>query len=119
MGYGPPVQPCGPPVPPYGPPVPPYGPPVQPYGPPVPPYGPPVQPYVVPGASFNAGARFDAVAPASIPPPAPGYAPSQAQQAAMQGHAVAPTQQQSNYFTMGAGGQVKMLFDEPRLGCRT
>ena len=59
----------------------------------------------VAAGQFDAGARFSAYAPASIPPPPPGYAPNQAQMAAAQGQNVVTSQKQGGFFKgSGSGG---------------
>jgi len=57
------------------------------------------------GGQFDAGARFTPYAPASVPPPPPGYAPNAAQMAAAQGHTVVTSQKQGGFFKgSGSGG---------------
>ncbi|CAN7990492.1 DAZ-associated protein 2 [Ixodes scapularis] len=58
--------------------------------------------YHVPDA-FDAGARFSANTPASIPPPPPGVMPNAAQLAAMQGNQVVLGQKKSTFLS-GTGG---------------
>ena len=54
---------------------------------------------------FDAGARFNSYAPASIPPPPPGTAPNVAQAAAAQGHQVVTGQKKGGFFKgSGSGG---------------
>lgn len=54
---------------------------------------------------FDAGARFNSYAPASIPPPPPGVAPNVAQAAAAQGHQVVTSQKKGGFFKgSGSGG---------------
>merc|ERR1711981_1539749 len=54
---------------------------------------------------FDAGARFSAAAPPSIPPPPPGVAPTQAQLAAMQGRNVIMGQKEGGIMNgSGSGG---------------
>ena len=54
---------------------------------------------------FDAGARFNAYAPPSIPPPPPGCAPNAAQIAAAQGQQVVTTQKKGGIFKgSGSGG---------------
>ncbi|KAL4228702.1 DAZ associated protein 2 (dazap2) [Mactra antiquata] len=53
---------------------------------------------VAPGC-FDGGARFDGIAQPRIPPPPPGVAPSAVQLAAMQGHNVVGTQQNTSWLT--------------------
>lgn len=64
---------------------------------------PPQQPAGPVQAQFDAGARFSAQAPPSIPPPPPGVAPTQAQMAAMQGRQVVMGQKEGG-FLKGSGG---------------
>ena len=61
----------------------------------------------LPGGSgqFDAGARFQPYAPASVPPPPPGCAPNAAQAAAAQGHTVVTSQKKGGFFKgSGSGG---------------
>jgi len=53
-------------------------------------------------ATYDAGARFSANSPASIPPPPPGVAPNAAQLAAMQGQQVVMNQKKGG-FLEGSG----------------
>ncbi|XP_022290690.1 uncharacterized protein LOC111102276 [Crassostrea virginica] len=55
-------------------------------------------------ASFDSGARFDGISQPRIPPPPPGYMPTAAQQAVMQGQPVMATQQKANWFSGSGGG---------------
>ncbi|XP_048730405.1 DAZ-associated protein 2-like [Ostrea edulis] len=55
-------------------------------------------------ASFDAGARFDGISQPRIPPPPPGYMPTAAQQAVMQGRPVVATQQKADWFSGTGGG---------------
>ena len=67
-------------------------------------FPPPAQPGPVTG-QFDAGARFSAQAPASIPPPPPGVAPTPAQVAAMQGRQVVMSQKEGGLMNgSGSGG---------------
>ena len=54
-------------------------------------------------ATFDAGARFSATSPPSIPPPPPGVAPTPAQLAAMQGQQVVISQNKEGFWN-GSGG---------------
>ncbi|XP_059620245.1 DAZ-associated protein 2-like [Phlebotomus argentipes] len=54
-------------------------------------------------ALFDPGARFGAQGSFSVPPPPPGYAPSAAQMAAMQGQPVQVQKPKNNFFTGGKG----------------
>merc|ERR1711892_90246 len=65
-------------------------------------YNPPMPQGPVAG-QFDAGARFSANAPPSIPPPPPGVAPSPAQMAAMQGRQVVMGQKEGGILK-GSGG---------------
>jgi len=56
-------------------------------------------------ATYDAGARFSANSPASIPPPPPGVAPNAAQLAAMQGQQVVMNQKKGGFLEgSGSGG---------------
>lgn len=56
-------------------------------------------------AQFDAGARFTARCPPSIPPPPPGVAPTPAQLAAMQGRQVVMGQKEGGIMNgSGSGG---------------
>jgi len=66
-------------------------------------YAPPQPPPGIVQGQFDAGARFSAQAPPSIPPPPPGVAPTQAQLATMQGRQVVMGQKEGG-FLKGSGG---------------
>lgn len=55
-------------------------------------------------ASFDSAARFDGISQPRIPPPPPGYMPTAAQQAVMQGRPVVATQQKAGWFSGSGGG---------------
>jgi len=56
-------------------------------------------------ATFDAGARFDQNAPASLPPPPPGVPPTPAQLAALHGGTVVMTQKKETFMSgTGHGG---------------
>ena len=74
-------------------------------GQPQPQYQPPYQPQPVVQGQFDAGARFSAQAPASIPPPPPGVMPTPAQMAAMSGQQVIMGQKEGGFLKgSGSGG---------------
>ncbi|XP_055700738.1 DAZ-associated protein 2 [Phlebotomus papatasi] len=54
-------------------------------------------------ALFDPGARFSAGGSFSVPPPPPGYGPTAAQLAAMQGQPVQVQKPKNNFFTGGKG----------------
>ena len=65
----------------------------------------PGQPQPVVQGQFDAGARFSAQAPASIPPPPPGVMPTPAQMAAMSGQQVVMGQKEGGFLKgSGSGG---------------
>ena len=68
-------------------------------------YQPQYQPQPVVLGQFDAGARFSAQAPASVPPPPPGVMPTPAQMAAMSGQQVVMGQKEGGFLKgSGSGG---------------
>ena len=82
----------------------PQGFPQQPPAPPQPGYYPgQVAPVAPVTAVFDSGARFNKNGPITVPPPPPGYMPTPAQAAAMNGQSVHVQKEKNGFFSGGKG----------------